>query len=150
MELVIKSFVQLTAEEVYKILRVRQDVFVVEQVCPYPDIDGVDECAIHAFLRDETGIKAYLRVFERAEDTAQIGRMLTVQRGTGLGRELLKDGIRIAKEMLQKNAVYLEGQSYALGFYEKEEFREISEEFLEDGIPHVKMLLELEGNHDCC
>ena len=142
MELVVKPFKELNVNELYEILRVRQDVFVVEQECAYPDIDGVDQNAIHAFLRDETGIKAYLRVFEKDEHTAQIGRMLTTQRGGGFGGTLLKEGVRIAREVLKKETVYLEAQTYAIGFYAKEGFRVTSEEFLEDGIPHVKMLLE--------
>ena len=142
MELVVKKFDELNIHELYEILRVRQEVFVVEQECAYLDADGVDQDAIHVFLRDETGIKAYLRVFERDELTAQIGRMLTTQRGGGFGGALLKEGIRIAKGMLNKEAVYIEAQTYAIGFYAREGFRVVSEEFLEDGIPHVKMILE--------
>ncbi len=142
MELVVKKFDELNIHELYEILRVRQEVFVVEQECAYLDADGVDQDAIHVFLRDETGIKAYLRVFERDERTAQIGRMLTTQRGGGFGGALLKEGIRIAKGMLNKEAVYIEAQTYAIGFYAREGFRVVSEEFLEDGIPHVKMILE--------
>lgn len=142
MELVVKSFEELNIHELYEILRARQDVFVVEQACAYPDMDGLDLNAIHAFLRDETGIKAYLRVFERDENTAQVGRMLTTQRGGGFGGVLLKEGVRIAKEVLKKPSVYLEAQTYAIGFYAREGFQVVSEEFLEDGIPHVKMQLE--------
>lgn len=142
MELVVKKFNELNIHELYEILRVRQDVFVVEQECAYLDADGVDQDAVHVFLRDETGIKAYLRVFERDERTAQIGRMLTTQRGGGFGGVLLKEGIRIAKGMLKKEAIYIEAQTYAIGFYTREGFQVVSEEFLEDGIPHVKMILE--------
>lgn len=142
MELVVKKFEELNINELYEILRVRQDVFVVEQECAYPDIDGVDQEAVHAFLRDETGIKAYLRVFFKDESTAQIGRMMTTQRGGGYGGALLKEGIRIARDMLNKAAIYIEAQTYAIGFYAREGFQVTSEEFLEDGIPHVKMLLE--------
>lgn len=142
MKLAIKTFEQLNTSELYEILRVRQDVFVVEQECPYPDIDGVDHEALHLFLWDDTGIKAYLRVFSKDEHTAQIGRMLTTERGGGFGGILLKEGIRIARNVLNKDAIYIEAQTYAIGFYEKEGFRVTSGEFLEDGIPHVKMMLE--------
>jgi len=142
MELMIKSFDQLTTTELYEILKVRTAVFVVEQNCPYQDIDGADLDALHVFLQDKTGIKAYLRVFSEDARTAHIGRVLTTQRGSGHGGEILKAGICAAREQLRKDAIYLEAQTYAKGFYEREGFRVIGDEFLEDGIPHVPMLLE--------
>lgn len=142
MELVVKTFDELNIHELYEILRVRAAVFVVEQECAYQDVDGIDPGAVHAFLRDEEGIQAYLRVFEKDERTAQMGRMLTMRRGSGLGAELLKEGIRIAREVLKKEVLYIEAQTYAIGFYTREGFRVTSEEFLEDGIPHVQMELE--------
>lgn len=143
MELVVKTFDELNTRELYEILRARAAVFVVEQKCAYQDLDGIDPKAIHAFLRDEDGIQAYLRVFEKDARTAQMGRMLTVERGAGLGGRLLKEGIRIARDVLKKDALYIEAQCYATGFYEREGFRVTSEEFLEDGIPHVTMILEI-------
>lgn len=142
MELVVKAFEELNIRELYEILRVRAAVFVVEQECAYQDVDGIDTKAVHAFLWDENGIQAYLRVFEKDACTAQMGRMLTVERGAGLGARLLKEGIRIARDVLKKDVLYIEAQSYATGFYEREGFRVTSEEFLEDGIPHVQMELE--------
>ena len=142
MELVVKTFDELKTCELYEILRVRAAVFVVEQECTYQDVDGIDPNAVHAFLQDENGVQAYLRVFEKDECTAQMGRMLTVQRGAGLGGRLLKEGIRIARDVLKKDILYIEAQCYATGFYEREGFRITSEEFLEDGIPHVQMELE--------
>lgn len=141
MELVVKTFQELNTYELYEILRVRAAVFVVEQACAYQDVDGIDPRAVHAFLRDEGGLRAYLRVFEKDERTAQMGRMLTTQRGRGYGGTLLKEGIRVARDVLNKNVICIEAQTYAIGFYEREGFRVASEEFLEDGIPHVKMLL---------
>ena len=142
MELVVKTFAELNTHELYEILRVRAAVFVVEQECVYQDLDGIDSNAVHAFLQDENGVQAYLRVFEKDERTAQMGRMLTVRRGSGLGGQLLKEGIRIARDVLKKDILYIEAQCYATGFYEREGFRITSEEFLEDGIPHVQMELE--------
>ena len=72
-----------------------------------------------------------------------MGRVLTVERGTGLGGKLLKEGIREIKEKLAPQKIYIEAQTYAIGFYEREGFIQCSEEFLEDGIPHVKMELVL-------
>ncbi len=143
MELVVKPFEELNTHELYEILRVRAAVFVVEQDCVYQDLDGIDQRAVHAFLRDGGGIRAYLRVFEKDERTAQMGRMLTVERGAGLGGQLLKEGIRIARDVLKKDVLYIEAQCYATGFYAREGFQITSEEFLEDGIPHVEMELKL-------
>ena len=142
MELIVKSFQQLTTQELFEIYKVRTAVFVVEQNCPYQDVDDTDLSALHLFLRGETGIKAYLRVFEKDARTAHIGRVLTMERGSGYGAEILKAGIRAARELLKKDAIYLEAQSYATGFYEREGFCVISDEFLEDGIPHVQMILD--------
>lgn len=142
MELSIKSFDQLTCGELYEILQARTAVFIVEQNCPYQDIDGVDRQALHITLRDGKQLLAYLRLFPRDEHTAQIGRVLATERRKGYASVALKEGIRAAQEQLGKQAVYLEAQTYAMGLYEKEGFRPVSEEFLEDGIPHVAMRLD--------
>lgn len=142
MELFVKSFQQLTAQELFEIYKARTAVFIVEQNCPYQDVDDTDLSALHLFLRDESGIKAYLRVFEKDAGTAHIGRVLTTERSCGYGAEILKAGIGAAREIMKKDSIYLEAQSYATGFYEREGFRIISGEFLEDNIPHVQMILD--------
>ena len=142
MELTVKSFGQLTCDELYEILQARTAVFIVEQNCPYQDIDGTDRQAVHIALRDHAQLLAYLRVFSRDEHTAQIGRVLATERRKGYATTALKEGIRVAHEQLGKQAVYLEAQTYAMSLYAKEGFLPVSEEFLEDGIPHVAMRLE--------
>ena len=139
-----KRFEELTLEELYEILRLRVDVFVVEQHCPYQEADGLDRRAWHVFARDGGGaIQACLRILEPENGTAQIGRVLTVNRGTGLGRALMERGIRAAWEKTGARRIRLESQSYAQGFYEKLGFRRTeAPEFLEDGIPHMEMVLE--------
>lgn len=145
MTLQIKRFGELTAAELYEILKLRVDVFVVEQACPYPELDGLDKKALHLWLEDEDGVHAYLRVMDRGAESqyVSIGRVVARERRRGLGTRILKEGIRAARERLGAEAVYLEAQTYAVGLYEKQGFRPISEEFLLDGIPHVKMLLEI-------
>ena len=145
MTLQIKRFCELTAAELYEILKLRVDVFVVEQACPYPELDGLDKKALHLWLEDEDGVHAYLRVMDRGAESqyVSIGRVVARERRRGLGTRILKEGIRAARERLGAEAVYLEAQTYAVGLYEKQGFRPISEEFLLDGIPHVKMLLEI-------
>ena len=82
MKLVVKRFSELTAEELYRILQLRVDVFVVEQQCPYREIDGLDRGAIHVWLEDGEGIEAYLRVLDKGAESAYcaIGRVITVKR----------------------------------------------------------------------
>ena len=143
MNLVSKYFTDLTTRELYEILKARSAVFVVEQNCVYQDIDGQDPESLHIFFEDEGRIAAYLRAFVKEPGVVQMGRVLTVRRGVGLGGKLLKAGIREIREKFHPVKIYIEAQSYAVGFYAREAFRVTSEEFLEDGIPHVKMELVL-------
>lgn len=144
MELIVKRFEELTAEELYEILKIRVSVFVVEQNCPYQEIDDRDKQSFHVYLKDNTGIQAYLRVIDKGVSFAEvsIGRVLAVKRRCGLGSKILSEGIKVAKDKLQATNIKIEAQSYAKKLYEKQGFRQISEEFLEDGIPHVLMMLD--------
>ena len=139
-----KNFDELTTRELYEILRARSAVFVVEQDCVYQDLDGIDYESTHIFMQKENGeITAYLRIFMKKgeENTAQIGRVLTTERGKGLGGEILREGITAAKEKLSVEEIYIEAQEYAIPFYSREGFEVTSDVFLEDGIPHVEMRL---------
>lgn len=144
MELVIKRFDELTNGELYDILKARSDVFVVEQSCPYPDMDGKDKSAYHLFLRDENGIAAYLRVLKAGASFPEpaLGRIFTTRRGEGLGAEIVRKGIRFAREKLGAEKLRIEAQVYARGFYEKLGFRQCSEPFMDDGIEHIEMILD--------
>ena len=144
MQLYRKKFQELTTEELYGILKLRVDVFVVEQNCPYRELDDRDQDAVHVWLQDEDGILAYLRVMDRGieNESVSIGRVIAVKRHRGLGSLVLSEGIRAAKDFFHADTIYLEAQVYAKGLYEKQGFRQISEEFLLDGIPHVRMLLD--------
>lgn len=143
MELKVKTFAQLSNTELYAILKLRVDVFVVEQACPYPEIDGRDEDSLHVWLEEDGEILAYLRVLDRGVESeyVSIGRVIAARRRQGLGSEIMKAGIRVAQEHFHAEAIYLEGQVYAQGFYENLGFRQISEPYLEDNIPHIKMML---------
>ncbi len=145
MELVIKRFGELALEELYEILRIRVDVFVVEQACPYPEIDGRDEFSHHLYYRDADGIQAYLRVVDAGVsfEEVSIGRVLSRKRRCGIAGSLLREGIRFAHETLGARAIRIEAQTYARKLYESAGFRQVSGEFLEDGIPHIQMLLNL-------
>lgn len=143
MEVYIKQFDELRPAELYAILKLRPEVFMLEQRCRYPELDGCDAGALHVWLADGSGIAAYLRILDRGVRSAYvtIGRVVSARRGLGLGERVMREGIRAAREILGADAIYLEAQAYAQGFYEKLGFRRISEPFDEDGIPHVQMLL---------
>lgn len=150
MELIVKAYEELTRDELFEILKLRNAVFIVEQECPYQDIDETDREAYHIFLRDEEGMEAYLRVFrsEKCPQEARIGRVIAVKRRCGLGSRILKEGIRLVQEKYHAATVGLEAQVYARGLYEKQGFVQASEEFLEDGIPHIEMKRKLETAAD--
>ena len=141
--ILIKKFDELTLNELYNILKLRSEVFVVEQNCIYQDLDDIDKTSYHFFIKDKNEeIKTYLRVFEKDGETAQIGRVLTkkIERKKGLGFKLMEKGIDFIKNEMKKKKIYLEGQVYCHEFYLKLGFKIISDEFLEDGIPHYKMM----------
>ena len=143
MKLYVKKFSELTLEELYDILKLRVDVFVVEQNCPYEEVDGLDKDAIHLYYKDNDELIAYLRVLDRGvenEDVA-IGRVIAKKRRQGLGSQILKEGIEAAKEIFDADSIYIEAQSYAKKFYENLGFEQISDEFLLNGISHIKMRL---------
>ncbi|MBE6867026.1 MAG: GNAT family N-acetyltransferase [Ruminococcaceae bacterium] len=142
--LVIKKFDRLTPREVYEILRIRTAVFVVEQECPYQEVDGTDYDSLHVWLEEGDEIVAYLRIFEKdaTANTVQIGRVLSKRRGEGLGAKVLEHGLEAAKIEMGADSVFIEAQTYALPFYAKFGFEVCGEEFLEDGIPHTPMMVK--------
>ena len=144
MQLHVKRFQELTLDELYAILKLRVDVFVVEQRCPYGEIDGLDQNALHVWLQDEKWIEAYVRVLDKGvkSEHAAIGRVIAVKRRMGLGTRIVQAGLDAAREYYGADAVYIEAQTYARSLYEKLGFRQISGEFPEDGIPHIQMLKE--------
>ncbi|WP_371362057.1 Protein ElaA [Sporomusa rhizae] len=144
MELTVKRFEELTAEELYEILKIRVAVFVVEQNCPYQEIDNRDKQSFHVYLKDDDGIQAYLRVVDKGVsfDEVSIGRVIALKRRCGIGSRILSEGIKVAKNKLKAATIKIEAQTYAKELYEKQGFRQVSEEFLEDGIPHVQMILD--------
>lgn len=143
MNLYIKHFNELTTMELYRILRARAEIFVVEQDCVYQDLDNKDLNAWHVWYEDEDGVAAYCRVLDKGvsyENEGSIGRVITVKRGTGLGYKVMMEGIRIAEEKFGQTSLRISAQQYAQGFYEKCGFVRVSEPYLEDDIPHVQMV----------
>ena len=143
MKIVSKFFDELTTTELYELLKARSEIFVVEQNCIYQDLDDKDYKSLHVFCEEEGRVVAYLRAFVKAEGVVQIGRVLSVQHGIGMGGRILQAGLQQVKEKFALQKIYIEAQCYAIGYYEREGFSVCSEEFLEDGIPHVQMELIL-------
>lgn len=146
MKTVVKKFDELTTKELYEILKTRAEVFVVEQNCPYQDLDSRDYGSLHVFIEDNDRVVAYLRIYRKDEDTMQLGRVLSLKHGIGLGRMIMEEGIKQVKEKFACKKIFIEAQCQAIGYYEKAGFKVCSGEFLEDGIPHVQMILDLESS----
>lgn len=138
----ISKFSDLTLNELYGILRLRAEVFVVEQDCPYQDLDNRDIDSYQVWAEEDGETVACLRVFMYDDTYAQIGRVVTSMkvRGTGLGLEMMNAGIKVVEEHFGNAPILIHAQAYATGFYEKVGFRISSEPFLEDGIPHHEMI----------
>ena len=137
-----KRFDELTTQELYELLRIRTDVFVVEQNCVYQDMDYDDQAAIHLWLTDEAErIVALCRVCPAGThmEEVSIGRVITTERGKGYGKQIMLAGIEAAKEHFGAKRIDIEAQEYAKGFYEQVGFRQSSEQFMLDGIPHIRM-----------
>ena len=147
MELVIKHFKELTTEELFAIYKLRTAVFVVEQNCPYQEVDDADRVAYHLYLRDEDGIAAYLRVLPQgvAHEAAAIGRVISVKRRMGLGTKIVQAGIAVAKEKFHADCLEIGAQTYVRKLYENVGFIQSGPEYVEDGIPHIPMMLNLDN-----
>ena len=142
----IKKFSELTAYELYDILKLRSEVFVVEQNCIYQDIDSNDKLSYHLFLEDKEEIIAYLRVLPKGVSypEASIGRVLTKAdyRKKGLSREMVNRAISFIVNTLEEKEIRISAQSYLLGFYNSLGFEPVSDIYLEDGIEHIEMLYQ--------
>lgn len=136
-----KSFSQLTIDELYELLRVRSEVFVVEQNCVYQDLDGDDQPSIHLWLTVEGKVVALARVCPAGTHMKEIsiGRVITTERGKGFGRQIMLHAIDAAIEHFNAERIDIEAQEYAKGFYESVGFKQSSDPFMLDGIPHVRM-----------
>lgn len=141
MDIFVKTFEELDINELYEILKLRVDVFVVEQSCPYPEIDGNDKEAFHIFGKEDGEIRAYARIYKE-DGEVHLGRVIAKERRKRYGNLILNEAIKAAVEKYQAQKIHIEAQNYAKGFYEKVGFKQKSKTFLMDGIRHIKMVLE--------
>lgn len=146
MEVSVKTFNELTTEELYQILRLRSEVFVVEQDCVYQDVDNKDQKALHIMGIKDGEVVAYTRVFEPGDyfDNVSIGRVVVSQsqRKYGLGKQIMQASLAAIDQRFPDKPTEISAQSYLLKFYTKLGFNAFGEEYLEDGIPHRRMLKE--------
>ena len=142
MELVVKRFSELSLRELFEIYKLRCSVFIVEQESPYQDVDDADLEALHVWLEEDGRMQAYLRVLGPGVTfpEASLGRIIAVKRGCNLGANIVTEGIRIVEAFYPDSDIRIEAQVYAKVFYEKLGFVQVSQEFLDAGVPHIQML----------
>lgn len=148
MKISVKSFQELSVEELYQILRLRSEVFVLEQECIYQDMDGKDSLAVHILGMEEEKIIAYTRIFGPGDyyDQPCIGRVVVdkERRGKEKGKEIMEVSIKYIKNNMQEKEIVLSAQKYLDKFYTDLGFKSEGEDYLEDGIPHQKMRFFIE------
>ncbi|PID27731.1 MAG: GNAT family N-acetyltransferase [Candidatus Cloacimonadota bacterium] len=144
MNLKIKKFYELNIDELYEILRVRNEVFTVEQKCRYLDCDGKDQNSYHLFYEKNDKIIAYLRILEKGVSFEEIGiGRVAVDaefRRRGLARDIMSAAVSFIKNDLKEHEIKLQAQTYLIDFYKSLGFEKVSEIYQEAGIPHVDML----------
>lgn len=143
----VKHFKALNIDELYEILKLRIDVFVVEQTCFYADIDDLDrnKDTIHLFCYRQGKIAGYLRILAKGQsykDYISIGRVIVAEhaRGTGLGHQLLTKALSVCEQYFAKQDIKISAQEHLESFYNQHGFERISSMYLEDNIPHIAML----------
>lgn len=144
MNFTVKTFQELTTSELYELLQLRSEVFVVEQDCVYQDIDGKDQKALHVIGVKEGKIIAYTRLFNSGEyfDTPSIGRVVVkeTERKYGYGHDLIKASIKAIVDNYKTTTITISAQTYLQKFYDSHGFKQVGEGYLEDGIPHIRMV----------
>ena len=144
LNIVIKPFNELSILELYNLLQLRSEVFVVEQDCVYQDIDGKDQNALHVIGYKNDRIVAYTRLFKPGDyfKASSIGRVVVAknQRQFKYGYDIMEASIKAIKTHFNVTEIQISAQCYLKNFYNNLEFFEIGEEYLEDGIPHIAML----------
>jgi len=140
----VKIFNELTINELYELLQLRSEVFVIEQDCVYQDIDYKDQKALHILGVKNGKIVAYTRVFKPSDyfEEASIGRVVVAEnkRKFKYGYDIMEASIKAILEYYNETKIKISAQTYLKKFYNNLDFKQIGEEYLEDGIPHIAML----------
>ena len=142
----VKSFEELSKLELYKVLRLRAEVFIVEQDCVYQDVDDKDQKALHVLIKKSDEIIGYTRLFWPGDyfKEASIGRVVISkeERHNKYGSQLMKASILAVSEKMKEKKIKISAQTYLKKFYNNLGFLESGKEYLEDGIPHIAMFKE--------
>lgn len=145
MEISIKKFEELSNKELYEILKLRSDIFIVEQNCAYPDIDGKDYPCLHLMIKENEELMSYVRILPKGTtfDTASIGRVVTSERHRrkGLSRLAMQTAIELIKNQWKEPEITISAQYYLREFYASLGFVIVGEIYIEDGLEHIKMIL---------
>jgi ElaA protein len=146
MEIRIKAFSEFSLDELYQVLQLRSEVFVVEQNCVYQDIDGKDQKALHILGFKNNDLIAYTRCFDQGFyfKEASIGRVLVKEneRKFSYGHDILNASLNVIEKRFQSTKIKISAQIYLTKFYESHGFTQIGKGYLEDGIPHIAMIKE--------
>ena len=144
-QLKIRKFKELTTPELYEILSLRSKIFLVEQDCVYQDLDYKDQEAMHLFYSSNGKVIAYTRFFEPGIyfKEASIGRVVVDFnfRKKGLGHALIQESITAIQRLFSTSKITISAQKYLQNFYKSHGFKQLGQEYLEDGIPHIRMVL---------
>lgn len=141
MTFVSKTFNELTAGELYEIMKSRNEIFLLEQRIICQELDDMDYKCLHCWLEENGRVVAYLRVYEEESGTLKMGRVLTLTHGQGIGRTLMEKSFEAIERVYGKRKLCINAQIHAVGFYEKFGFVATSGEFLEEGVVHIAMEL---------
>lgn len=140
----VKKFSELNIEELYQLLQLRSEVFVVEQDCVYQDIDGKDKNALHVIGYKQNRVVAYTRIFKPGDyfNFASIGRVVVAknERQFKYGYDIMNASIKAIETNYNTTEIKISAQCYLKRFYNNLQFFEVGDEYLEDGIPHIGML----------
>lgn len=141
MNIQIKHFNELNTNELFDIFKFRVEVFIVEQKCYYQEVDDHDKEAYHVFSYEDGNLIAYARVLPKGQtfDEVSIGRVISKHRRIGNGTKIMQAALDTAIKKFNADIIIIEAQTYAKKLYENLGFKQISDEFLEDAIPHIKM-----------
>ena len=140
----IKKFEDLSKSDLYSILRLRSEVFIIEQHCVYQDVDNKDQISLHVFLKKSNAIIAYARLFRPGDyfEEASIGRVVVSQkyRNKDYGKQIMNASINAVYKFFNQRKIKISAQCYLKNFYNDLGFLEQGESYLEDGIPHIAMI----------
>lgn len=144
LEIYVKKYNELTIDELYSLLQLRSEVFIIEQDCVYQDIDGKDQISLHVIGKNNTTIVAYTRLFKQGDyfNEASIGRVVVDKnvRHLKYGSSIMKASINAIKNHFGTSEIKISAQLYLKDFYNSFGFKSIGDSYLEDGIPHIRMI----------